>query len=179
MPDFTSPDPQNYALFRGNVYFTKQGDDPITGRRHIGNVNGFEFEPSVERLDHYSSMAGTRSKDYSVALEVSGQLTITIEEMTAENMSLALMGALDTDSDGNKRVSILSEPLVRGKLELIGTGDVGPRWNFEYPQVAFAPNGSISLISEDDWAAIELLGEVELVDGVAGYAVLQDSAESA
>lgn len=179
MPDFATPDPRNYALFRGEVYFTEAGGAYPADRRHLGHVDGFEFEPTVERLDHFSKMSGTRSKDYSVALETSGQLTVVIQEMTAENMALALLGALDVDSDGNKRVSILSEPLIRGRIDFIGSGDVGPRWDYQYPQVSFSPNGSISQLSDDDWASVELLGEVEMVNGRAGYAILQDSAVSA
>jgi hypothetical protein len=144
----------------------------------MGNCTAFEFEPAVEVLEHFSSMTGVRSKDYTVVLEKSGTINVTLEEMTAENMALMLLGEIVTDSDGNKAIDILSEDLIRGRLEIIGSNDVGPKWDFNYPSVAFRPNGSINSIAEDDWSAIELTGEVEMVNGIAGRATLQDSAVS-
>lgn len=174
MSDYTSPDVRNYTIGKGSAYFT-----PVGGvRRHLGNATAFEIEPTIEELDHFSSMSGVRTKDLVAVLEKSGVIRVNLEEITAENLQLALMGGeLETDTDGNKSFEIMASNLTRGRLEFIGNNDVGPKWNYDFPSVAFRPNGAINPIS-DDWMALELEGEIEAVDGKFGRASLQDSAES-
>lgn len=178
MPDYTSPDVRNYAVLKGNIYFTPAGGDPVNDRRHLGNVPEGEFEPSVEVIDHFSAMEGVRTKDFTATLQKTATLTLTIEELTAANFSLALMGDVETDSDGNKVVDILSTDVVRGRVEIVGTNDIGPKMTWNFPSVAFRPSGAISFIGDDDWSNIEVTGEVEAVNGSFGTITWQDSAES-
>lgn len=171
MTDFTSPDVRNYAIGKGSAYFTPAGGV----RRHLGNATAFEIEPTIEELDHFSSMAGVRTKDLVAVLEKSGVIRITLEEMTRENVQLALMGGeIDSDTDGNATFEIMANNLTRGRLEFIGNNDVGPKWSYDFPSVAFRPNGSINGISEE-WQAMELEGEIEAVLGKFGTATLQES----
>ncbi len=46
--------------------------------------------PTIEKLDHFSSLTGVKSKDRTEILSSAGTLDITFEEMTAENLRLAL-----------------------------------------------------------------------------------------
>lgn len=173
MSDFASPNTGNYIVGKGNVFFTPVGGE----RRHVGNAPVFEIELGIEELEHFSSMSGVRVKDLVVIIEKSATVRMTLEEWTSLNLSMALLGAIDTDTEGNTTIDILSENLVRGKLEFEGTNDVGPRWNYVFPQVAFRPSSALSPIS-DEWGQIELEGEVEAVDGKFGTATLQDSAST-
>jgi hypothetical protein len=172
MSDFTAPNTGNYLVGKGNVYFT-----PVGGvRRHVGNAPAFEIELGIEELEHFSSMSGVRVKDLVVIIEKSATVRMTLEEWTAENVAMALLGTADeTDTEGNVQIEILSQNLIRGLLEFEGTNDVGPRWNYRFPQVAFRPNAALSPIS-DEWGTIEMEGEVEAVDGKFGTATLQNSA---
>lgn len=173
MSDFTAPNTGNYIVGKGNVYFT-----PVGGtRRHLGNCPTFEIELGIEELEHFSSMSGVRTKDLIVIIEKSATVRMSLEEWTAENVAMALLGTADgADTEGNVQIEILSQNLVRGILEFEASNDVGPKWNYMFPSVAFRPNGALSPIS-DEWGAIEMEGEVEAQAGLFGTATLQDSAE--
>jgi hypothetical protein len=168
-----SPNTGNYMVGKGNVYFTKSGGV----RRHVGNVAAFELEMGIEELEHFSSMSGVRTKDLVIVLEKSASVRMTLEEWTRENLEMALLGDIDEDgaTDGGVVINILSQNLIRGRLEFEATNEVGPRWNLDFPQVAFRPSGALSPIS-DEWGQIELEGDVEAQSGNFGTATLQDSA---
>lgn len=175
MPDFNSPNTGNYAVFKGNAYFTPAGG----ARRHIGNCTQFDVTPSVDSLDHFSAMAGVKTKDKSVVLTKTLTIDLTLEEFTAENMALALFGdGVGEDTDGNKRIDIFASSEVSGRLELTGSNDIGPRWDYDLPNVTFKPNGAISAIGDSDWANVQVTGEVLFTAGHFGFATLQESTVS-
>lgn len=173
MAELASPNPGNYAVLKGNVYFT-----PTIGgtRRHLGNCTKFDFEPAVDTLDHFSSMAGVKSKDFSVALQKTATLSLTLDEITLKNLQLALLGgtlAADpvtdtTDGHGLMGFDILTEALTNGVVELINSNDVGPQYQIILPSVNFKPDGAVSFIGDDDWAAVDLSGDVLAVNGSFG-----------
>jgi hypothetical protein len=168
MPAYTSPDVRNLVIGKARVYFKKEGD-PV--RRHIGNVPEFAPEPAVETLDHFSSQEGIRKRDRNVVIEQTMSVAFSIEEWTPDNLAIALMGSLGTDTDGNVTIGIGAVAETRGQLELEMSNDVGPRYNVVFPSVALRPAGGIGFISEE-WAAVDLEGEIDIVDGVFGTATL-------
>lgn len=167
-----SPNVTNYAIGKGKVFFRKEGQ---TEFRHMGNVAEFEITPDLEELDHFSSMEGVRVKDLTVIIQKSGTLRMLLEEWTPENLQLALLGEIGADSEGDTTIDIMSENVIRGEVRFEGSNQVGPKWNYEFPRVAFKPSGSVSPIS-DEWGQIEIEGEIEAVSGKFGTATLQDSA---
>lgn len=176
MAELASPNILNYALLKGNVYFTQVGGS----RRHLGNCILFDTEPSVEKLDHFSSMVGVKTKDQSVVLSKTLTLTLTLEEITLSNLRIALFGGPvtagdTTDGAGNDGFDIFAVSEVRGVLEIEGSNDVGPKYSARFPNVTFTPNGATSLMGGDDWANIPLTGEALAVNGVPGRMWLQDS----
>jgi hypothetical protein len=87
-----SPNVGNYYLGKGIVYWLGQGE---TAWRDLGNCTIFEFTPSVTKLDHFSSRSGVRQKDLSVVTEQIATVHVTMEEFSAANMALAMMGTED------------------------------------------------------------------------------------
>lgn len=85
----TSPNTDNYFIGKGNVYWMGTSD---TAWRHVGNVPEFEVSLTIDKLDHFSSMEGTRKKDRSIVREQGGTVRMVLEELTAQNLELALMG---------------------------------------------------------------------------------------
>lgn len=157
-----SPDVLNYLVGKGTLWFQPEG---TSGFIQLGNAPTFEYETSVTKLDHFSSMEGTKLKDMSVITERTATLNITLDEFSVENMAIALGG--DTSGD-EILIGAVSE--FRGAIRFIGTNETGPRWQWDFPSVSLTPNGAIGLIS-DEWAQIQLTGDVLLVDGSFGTAV--------
>jgi hypothetical protein len=160
MPDFVSPNTGNYQIAKAEVYFTPKGADPVTGRRHVGNVPEATFAVEVEKLDHFSSMAGIRKKDFSATLGVTATLTLNLEEMTEDNLKLALLGGASEDNtDGENTFNIGEVESTTGRVEVIGTNDVGPKWSYDFHEVTLTPSDAVSFIG-DEYSALVLEGDV-------------------
>lgn len=159
-----SPNPLNYAIGKGNCFIRLDGELDF---RHVGNVPEFEFTPEIEKLDHFESMSGVKSKDRSVTLSKSGTLRMVMEEITAENMAIALLGTISEGSSGDQEIEIFAQAAVRCEVKFVGSNDVGARMEWYFRRVEFIPSSSVSPIS-DEWGRLEVSGEVSAVNGSFG-----------
>lgn len=160
----TSPDIRNYTVGKGIVSFKKTGAADF---RDLGNCPGFEFTPTVEKLDHFSSRTGVRKKDRSVTVSTEGELKITMDEWSPENMALALMGEVDLDSADRSQIEILSQGEITGQVKFVGTNDIGQQYTWLFNNVSFTPSSTLSPLS-DEWGEIEITGEV-LADNAGSF----------
>jgi len=151
-----SPNVLNYLVGKGMVSIKGPNDTDFVD---VGNCPTFEFTPGVEKLDHYSSRAGVKSKDRSVVKTKSGTLHLVLEEFTPRNLALALMGAVNDADPGAVSIPILSEDEVTVAIKFTANNEVGPKWDYLFPQVTLTPSAALSPISED-WAVIDISGEV-------------------
>lgn len=164
-------DIDNYTIGKGIVSLKLLGETHYTD---MGNVSLFEFLPKPTLLPHWSSRTGIATKDQVVATKLEGMLTIHLDEFSARNMALALMGNVSDSADIN--VDILQQGIVNGAIQFQATNLVGPQWTWLFPSVNFSPNKAIGLIS-DTWAEMEIQGDVLATNGHFGTAtaVLRDS----
>src|SRR4051812_36505762 len=93
-----APNTDNYVIGKGFLIFKPTGE---TDFFHLGNCPSFAFTPAVTKLDHFSSMEGTKEKDASIVTEKSGTVKLTLEEFTARNLGMLLMGDVDDDDPNN------------------------------------------------------------------------------
>ena len=160
-----SPNVDNYFIGKGIVKFQPDG---ATGYVHLGNAPEVEWSPNLDILDHFSSMAGVRSKDRKVIREKSATVRVVLEELTPDNLGLALMGTV-TDPVApatTSTIDIFSLSEIKGSLRFIGNNDVGPKVQYDWPNVSITPSGSINLISEE-WGSLEITADV-LADSTTG-----------
>ncbi len=163
----TSPNVDNYYVGKGIVYIKLEADNDYVD---IGNVTSLEFTPSVDKLDHFSSRTGIKQKDKSVVLQLSATLKMVMEEWTARNLTLMLLGdSAGVQSGGVTQIDILVNSALDAQVKFVGANDIGPQWTFEFPSVSFTPSGALNPIS-DEWGALEVSGEVQAVDGSFGTA---------
>lgn len=155
-PTLNAPSPGNYQIGKGIMSFKPAG---AADWIDLGNCPEVEFTPTIEQLDHFSSREGIRKKDLIATLEQGGTVRIVMEEFTARNLSLIIMGAIDELAVGGPKVSIMSQEAVSGELRFVGTNDVGPRITAHWYNVQFLPSSGISLIS-DEWGNMEANAEV-------------------
>jgi hypothetical protein len=171
-PTLLSPNTGNYQVGKGKCFFTPEGGDEID----LGNVTEMEFTPSLDKLDHFSSMEGTKSKDLTVIIQKGGQLRIVMEEFTAFNLSLMLLGTRDELAADGPEVQIFDQNSVNGSFRYQATNEVGPKWDLFFHNVSFTPTGSINPIS-DEWNNMEVTADVLVSQtapnvGKFGYAKL-------
>lgn len=160
----TSPSVNNYYIGKGIVSFKKAGDSAF---RDLGNVPVFEFTPSIDKLDHFSSRSGVKKKDRSVAVQKTASVKLTLDEWSAANLALALLGEIDTNTAGQEVIDIFAASSIQGELKFTGTNDVGARFEWHLLSVEFIPGNSVSPISEE-WGTLEVTGDVLAVSGSFG-----------
>lgn len=163
-----SPSTENYVVGKGFLIFRPVGE---TDFFHLGNVPNFVFTPAVEKIEHFSSMAGTKEKDKVIVTQKTATVKITMEEFSKRNLGIMLMGDVnDTDPD-HIIIDVFSTTALTGELRFYATNDVGPRWRFFLNQVQFTPSGDFSPIT-DAIANMVVTGDVYAVDGNWGTAEL-------
>jgi hypothetical protein len=133
--------------------------------RDLGNVSRFEFSSAVTRLKHYSSRVGTRFKDRDVVTQVDATVALTMEELTASNLAMALLG--DETGSAPTDISILTKTTFEGALRMVGTNDVGAKVQVDLPSCLITPSGALGFINQGTWGEIQLTCEVN-GDAVTG-----------
>lgn len=113
------PSTQNYSILKADVFLAKYGTDDF---QHVGNAPSLTYSPSVETLEHFSSMAGVREKDAEVATTVAATVAMTLDEMTVRNIAIAMLGSEEvfTQAAATGEVSIFEGVEVGGQYLLKG-----------------------------------------------------------
>lgn len=163
-----SPNVDNYYVGKG-IVSVKFLDTPVDpGYVDIGNVSELEFTPNLDKLEHFSSREGVKEKDRSIVISKAAELRMVMDELTARNLSMLLMGTAVV-AGGVATIDIFNENVRVAAVKYTGNNDIGPKWNFDFPRVEFAPGSSVNLISEE-WGTLEAKGEVVRVGGSFGTA---------
>jgi hypothetical protein len=160
-----APSTDGYFIGKGIVVFKPEG---ATKFRALGNVPEFEFTPSTDTLDHFSSQSGVKTKDKTVVLSKGGELRIVMEELTANNLAMLVLGSVDETDPLRPKVNIFDVNAVSGEVRFYATNEIGPRWDGVFAGVDFLPSGSFQPIS-DEWGKLEVTGQVKTVGGSFGY----------
>jgi len=159
-----SPNIGNYYIGKGVISVKLLGESAYVD---AGNCPTFEFLAKVTSLDHYSSRTGVRVKDFTAVTELSGNLTMILEEFTARNMGFALLGLPSGGpSPSPDVIDVFANPVIYASVKFVGTNDIGPIWTVEFPLVKLSPSKALSLIG-NQWGTIDLEGDV-LFDQAAG-----------
>ena len=135
--------------------------------RDLGNVTELETTPNLTTLEHFSSREGVKKKDKEVVTEKKLTVRLVMDEWTADNLAMALLGDVTVDVDGNTVIDIFSRNAFEGELKYEGTNEIGPQMDIDLLKVAFKPGKSLNPIS-DEWGNIEIEGEA-LADALGKF----------
>jgi len=153
-----SPDVANYHSGKGIVSFQEAGGSTFVD---LGNAPSFVYEPSIEKLDHFSSREGVKTKDFSAISQVGAKVTFTLDEITSLNLSFFALAEMDTTTPGTVILNGLTKPNFTGDIKVVGTNDVGQKVDF-LATVSFQPEGEFNMITdEDNFSIITISAEVQ------------------
>jgi hypothetical protein len=154
----TSPNVNNYHIGKGIVSFKETGESVF---RDLGNAPSFVYTPTIEKLEHFSSREGVKTKDFTAITQVAATIKVTIDEITGENLAYFALAEQGTDTDGNITLSALTKTEFVGEIKVVGTNDIGQQVDF-LATVSFVPDGDFSFITaEDEFTILELTAEVQ------------------
>jgi hypothetical protein len=166
-----SPNTGNYYVGRGIAYVQLIAPTVPTDASLIdcGNVTEFTFQVKPTRLEHYSSRIGVRKKDLVVVTEVAATLTIVLEEITARNLGMAVLGNVINTQPPATPITILSQPLIYAHFRFVNTNAVGPQYIYDFPVCLFTPTKAIGLLptGSGSWGTLDFEADV-LFDNVSG-----------
>jgi len=150
----TPPSTDNYVIGKGVMSIAEWSGGAPGAYIDMGNCPVVDLEPTVERLDHFSSRAELREKDKSIIVEVGYNLTFDCDEIAARNLKRFLLG----DITGGNIVYAMQNPNQEYALKFVTDNPVGPNYTWEFWKATLAPNGPMSLIGEE-WMVMSFLAE--------------------
>jgi hypothetical protein len=151
----TSPSTDNYQIGKGIMSIS---EDSGSNWRDMGNVSEAEWTPNVDKLDHFSSRQGIKTKDKSVVVTSAATLRYVMDEVTAENIRQLALGDIETDTDGNSVIKSMTLSGIEALIKIEGTNDVGLKTDF-IGKVNIIPSGSFNFISEE-WNTMEVTADM-------------------
>ncbi len=144
---------ENYAIGKGKLYVA---DFPGAGSpvyAEMGNCPSFEIEPTIERLPHYSSREGFRTKDKNPVIQTEYVLNFDLDEIAAVNLKKFIMG-----SETGNVLYAMQEVEKEYALKFVSDRPTGPNEVWEFWRVTISPNGAMQLIGEE-WMVMSLSAE--------------------
>lgn len=170
MPAYTSPDVRNLSVGTGFIEFKPEGAGAYV---HLGNIPNFEFKLKTRTLDHYAPVEGMRVKDYTWTIELEAEIEMVMEEITAQNLKLLLLGDI-TVVDGVTTVDISARQGLVGALKYTATNEVGPRWMIDLFAVRFNGDGDYDPLTtrRNDFNNISVKGSAFAIAGSFGTMTL-------
>jgi hypothetical protein len=155
-----TPSPQNLMLGAGEVFFDRQdADGASTGLRHLGNVDSFGVNTTVETIEKKNAMDGAKGTYAELISGVTSQVSLTLTEFTPENVALAVLGDSGLFTQESATVTDQSVGPADSKLDV--WYDLG------------AINPTVTTVKQDgealDAAAYELNAEAGMIRLLSGY----------
>lgn len=148
-----SPSPLNYYQGSGNLYWTPDGG----AERHVGNATKFEVGVELTTREHNERMTAARSVDRIFITGQKAKWACDLEEITPENLAMAFLGSIATNSDSNKVMSALATTALRGQLRFNGTNDIGSKFEVIIANAQITPSGVFDFLGENQ-SALSLEG---------------------
>lgn len=157
----TSPDVQNYHIGKGIVSFDEGSLGTFVD---LGNAPSFVWEPTIEKLEHFSSREGVKTKDFTAVTQTGATITFTLDEVTPETIRLFTLGEVGAGVGGEITISAFKSTEINGDIKMVGTNDIGQQVTF-LGTISIIPSGSFSMITaEDEFTVLELTAEVQRSD---------------
>ena len=163
------PSTGGISIFGGEIYAKRSGETHPAG---MGHCSLAEWTPEVEEIEVYASTTGTRTKIDTVYTETGATFNVTLQEATARNMAMALMGTqtelTQTASTSN---TLTVNDVVPGHLVDLGALDVS--------NVTAVDGSAGSLTAGTDFIVDEASGTVKILTAQTQIDFTFDQAEIA
>lgn len=158
----------HYQIPRGRVFFDRfDALGAKTGERYLGNCPGFTVEIKSEKAEHYSSESGLRQKDMSIVVQVDRTGTLTVDNLSLDNLALFIAGDLSTltqaaDSEVTEELDV-----IQGRYYQLGVtaqSPVGAR-DISGLVVQSTDSSATLYVEDEDYALDAALGRVQIITG--------------
>ncbi len=144
----------NYVIGKGVLQIAEFSGGAPGAYADVGNCPRFEFEPTIERLPHYSSRSGFREKDKNPIIQTEYTVAFDLDEIAASNMARFTMGTLTEGME----VFGLQATDKEYALRFTTDNPTGPNKVYDFWRLTLSPGGPVQLIGEE-WMIMSFNGE--------------------
>jgi hypothetical protein len=147
---------ENYTVGKGVVSIAAWTGSVVGAYQDMGNCPRFEVTPNIERLEHFSSRSGYRTKDKTAITQLGYTLDFDLDELAAENIAKFLTGTLS----GGNVISAMQDVDRNYSIRLVEDNPAGPNKTWNFWKVTLSPSGALSLIGDGSaWAMMSYTAE--------------------
>jgi len=143
----------NYSIGKGAMSVATWTSGVVGAYSAMGNCPSIEFEPTIERLEHYSSLSGLRNRDKYPVVQTSYTLTFDCDEIAAVNLAKFLLGTQDGED-----ILGLQNVNQEYALRFVAANPVGVKYTWNFWRCTLGPNGAMALIG-DEWQVMSFTAE--------------------
>jgi len=111
----------------------------------VGNCPSFEYEPTEESKEHFSSRSAVKELDAETVVMSGYNVKFALDEISVENLRMFLKGTMS----GSRIIYANQNTNRYYALKFIADNPVGPNCNYEFWKVKVTPNGAFSLIGDE------------------------------
>ena len=157
-----------YSIPRGRVYFDRfDSAGNKTGERQLGNAPSFTLEIASEKAEHYSSETGLRQRDASIVLQVDRTATLTIDNMSLENVAMFFAGDLSTVNQAAVENIVENFEVKVGHIYQLGaaTNPSGVRAVANVVVTDGAAGTPVTMTLGDDYELDAAMGRIKVIAG--------------
>lgn len=158
----------NIVLGAGYIYFDRFDDNGNpTGERYLGQTPSLSISASSESLEHMTSDGPIAEVDASVVTSVTREGSLTIDDISIENLALFLAGDIDYEDGGDADLTDVTQEFVtatRGLYYQLGEG-VGDFNIDDIDSVKSGDSNPVTLTADDDYEFHAATGRLYLKPG--------------
>jgi hypothetical protein len=168
MPGVLSPSTLNLYIAKAFVLFQRLTPVVDAAPVHLGKLSGFEYTADVQIAEFYDESQGIRIMIDAAIQQVGGKFKATLNEATAFNFGLYMLGSPDYTTPATPKVpNYGNQQPTTGTMTVVGTNGKGPRVQRVFTNVLLAPEGNLDAITRD-YGSIPLAGR-HIADGGFGF----------
>jgi len=147
------PSTDNYTIGKGILYIAEWGSTGPGAYEDMGNVTACEVEPTLERLPHYSSRSGFRTKDKNPIIQTEYMVNFTADEICAANINRFVLGTMTSG-----QIKGMQGANKEFALKFVADNPIGQNKTWNFWKATLGPAGPLALIGEE-WMAMEFTAE--------------------
>lgn len=126
---------------------------------HVGNVQKFSVTPTPTVQKHKGTMGPVKAIDFVNTTLIEMAFDLQCDEWTKDNILLALLGQISTDTSG-EIIKIGVAP-VRRQLKFTGANAIGPQYELICPSCFINAKDALNFIdTSDESAPMPLSGDI-------------------
>lgn len=162
---------KNIVLGAGYIYFdpTDASGNPI-GERYVAETPGFSLTLNTERMEAWSSDGPIAEKLEDITTRVTRDFTVSVRDISAENLALFLIADVGTESTAGATVTDEAinggQGVKQGYWYQIGASTTHPAGKRNIASlVVKSDDGVTTYVKDTDYIEDLALGRIQIIEG--------------